>query len=95
MNELQITRRLHELAEALNSLLRSSSRGTKNDGVYVSSPRSREDDPEELLQEISLQVKYLMFDLEATRRENRYLRQILENRSRPPEDPKDGPADPG
>jgi hypothetical protein len=27
-------------------------------------------------------VKYLLFDLEATRRENRYLRQMLENRHR-------------
>jgi hypothetical protein len=27
-------------------------------------------------------MKYLMFDLEATRRENRYLRQMLDSRAR-------------
>ena len=29
---------------------------------------------------LRLQIKYLVFDLEATRRENRYLRKMLENR---------------
>jgi len=35
------------------------------------------------LDEIRLQVKYLVFDLEATRRENGYLRSMLESRNRP------------
>ena len=90
MNELQITQRLRELATALNTLLRSSPHGPKSDGVYLSAPRAGESDAEELMEEFSLQIKYLIFDLEATRRENRYLRQILENRSRPPEEPKEG-----
>jgi len=34
------------------------------------------------LEHLRLQVKYLLFDLEATRRENRYLRQMLESRHR-------------
>jgi hypothetical protein len=41
---------------------------------------------------LRLSVKYLVFDLEATRRENAYLRRIIEqsNRSRPkPEEPTD------
>ena len=89
MNELQITQRLRELATALNTLLRSSPHGPKSDGVYLSSSGG-DSDADELMQELSLQIKYLIFDLEATRRENRYLRQILENRSRPPEEPREG-----
>ncbi len=82
MNELLIKQRLHELADGLNKLLRSSGVGPKADGIYAPSHRGQEE-LETLLEEISLEVKYLMFDLEATRRENRYLRQILENRPRP------------
>jgi hypothetical protein len=92
MNEVQITQRLHELAESLNQLLRSSSQGTKSDGVYLAGLRGRPATPEELIEELSLQIKYMMFDLEATRRENRYLRQILENRPRPSGDE---PREPG
>jgi hypothetical protein len=91
MNEVLIMRRLFELAEGLNKLLRTSGQGTKAEGVYVASARGGQGELEELIEELSLQVKYLMFDLEATRRENRYLRQILENRPRPSGDePKDG-----
>lgn len=44
-------------------------------------------DPELLAQQcmeyLALAVKYMQFDLEATRRENEYLRNILENQSGP------------
>jgi hypothetical protein len=94
MNELQIKQRLSELADALNKLLRSSGQGLKSEGVYLTSDQKGQPEAEELIEELSLQVKYLMFDLEATRRENRYLRQILENRPRPGgDDPKDGGPD--
>lgn len=36
---------------------------------------------QESLDWLRLSVKYLVFDLEATRRENQYLRQMLENSS--------------
>jgi len=39
----------------------------------------------ESLDYLRLSVKYLVFDLEATRRENRYLRKILEQLPRDPE----------
>lgn len=42
----------------------------------------------EMLDTLRLQVKYLVFDLEATRRENQYLRKMLE--SRPPHRDLDG-----
>jgi hypothetical protein len=91
MNETDVRRRLQELTEAMNRLLRSSGVGYRNDGVYLTSSPGGQPQAEELLEELELQVKYLMFDLEATRRENRYLRQILENRPRPSQDePREG-----
>jgi hypothetical protein len=90
MNEVLIMQRLFELTEELNKLLRSSSQGAKSEGVYLASRQGGQSEVDELIEELTLQVKYLMFDLEATRRENRYLRQILENRPRPSgEEPKD------
>ena len=48
----------------------------------------------ESLDQLRLQLKYLLFDLEATKRENRYLRQMLETRrGGGSHDPLDG-ADP-
>jgi len=38
---------------------------------------------QESLDYLRLSVKYLVFDLEATRRENGYLRKLLENRGHP------------
>ena len=51
---------------------------------------------QEALDYLRLSVKYLVFDLEATRRENNYLRRIIEqsNRSRgKTEEPQDKPQD--
>ncbi|MBS0191574.1 MAG: hypothetical protein U0573_10955 [Phycisphaerales bacterium] len=42
-------------------------------------------DLQESLDYLRLSVKYLVFDLEATRRENDYLRSLLEKRSAEPE----------
>jgi hypothetical protein len=36
--------------------------------------------PDEMLDNLRLQMKYMLFDLDATRRENRYLRQMIERR---------------
>ncbi len=54
-------------------------------GIYQS------DAPEKLsleqsLEHLRMQVKYLLFDLEATRRENRYLREMLQQRPHPPKE---------
>ncbi|QNN24188.1 transcriptional regulator [Planctomycetales bacterium ZRK34] len=43
-------------------------------------------DLQESLDYLRLSIKYLMFDLEATRRENNYLRKMLEEESRNSED---------
>lgn len=50
---------------------------------------------QEALDYLRLSVKYLVFDLEATRRENAYLRRIIEqsnrNRNRPSDPPEQQP----
>ncbi|MCL4742306.1 MAG: hypothetical protein KJZ54_08895 [Phycisphaerales bacterium] len=43
-------------------------------------------DLQESLDYLRLSVKYLVFDLEATRRENRYLRQLLDEHAGPDAD---------
>lgn len=58
------------------------------DGIYVSVEADPGESMSEGLDQLRLQLKYLMFDLEATRRENRYLRMMLDARNRPPK--KDG-----
>ena len=45
----------------------------------------------DVLDNLRLQIKYMVFDLEATRRENQYLRKMLESRPPHPREPEDGP----
>ncbi len=65
-------------------------------GMYQSQARPEGQAVDASLANLRLQVKYLLFDLEATRRENRYLRQMLENRTRRENDDLrgEGPEDP-
>ena len=90
MNEAAMT---HKLSELLGTVLAAPIKGgshPQSDGVYLQSATSPVP-PDEMVDHLTLQVKYLLFDLEATRRENRYLRQMLE--SRPPfrdDPPEDG-----
>ncbi len=59
------------------------------DFVHLASPARAGKDIEEMLDQVRLQIKYLLLDLEATRRENHYLREMLEgkwNQGSPPED---------
>jgi len=84
MNEAAVNKKLIELAETINGLNKAA-QGQLNpaDGVYHSDTAVAEPALEESLDRLRLQIKYLVFDLEATRRENRYLRQMLETRPRP------------
>ncbi|MFB3890834.1 MAG: hypothetical protein ACE15C_02295 [Phycisphaerae bacterium] len=91
MNEATIKERLAELNDVMNAThLRAGKAAAE--GVYVSEAQ-RNMPIEEILNNLRLQLRYLLFDLEATRRENRYLRQMLESRHRPPreDEPKDEP----
>lgn len=83
MNEAAIKERLSELTEAMTQLPSGKTVPAASEGVYCSHAVTKTSSLEESLDQLRLQVKYLMFDLEATRRENRYLRQMLEYRRRP------------
>ena len=89
MNEAAIRQRILELSESL-----VKAPATSDEGIYVPNLPSAPPSVDESLDNLRLQVRYLMFDLEATRRENRYLRQMLESRPpfrKPEEESKDEP----
>lgn len=50
-------------------------------------------DLQESLDYLRLSIKYLVFDLEATRRENQYLRKLLDRQAGHPEDDAHGEAE--
>ena len=89
MNEAAIRERIRELNEmVMTSPLIRSKQGAGGQGIYQSENPTRGSCTADRLDLLRLQMKYLLFDLEATRRENRYLRQMLESRQR--RDPEEG-----
>lgn len=74
MNESEIRQRLEGLMESLTNVRPSGSAG----GYVPVAPKAKTVD--ELLDNLNLQIKYTLFDLDATRRENKYLRQMLDRR---------------
>jgi hypothetical protein len=81
MIEAVLKERLAELNDVINASHLGGGKAAA-EGSYVSeTPRNVS--VEEVLNNLRLQIRYLLFDLEATRRENRYLRQMLESRPRP------------
>jgi len=74
MNEAAIRKDLQELnAELVDR--RVSGPADRTPGLSDTAPQETITD---CVSQIRLKLKYLLFDLEATRRENRYLRQMLE-----------------
>jgi len=93
MNEAAIRKRISELKEVMTGLPSGNAKAAP-DGLCGSHTSIEAQPMEVLLDQLRLQVKYLVFDLEATRRENRYLRQMIENRRRgPSDDPRGGQGD--
>jgi hypothetical protein len=85
MNEAVLREKLLELSEAMSAYGDAEAKGNPpTDGTYMSDHSLRLED---VVDQLRLQTKYLIFDLEASRRENRYLRQMLE--MRPPQSRKD------
>jgi hypothetical protein len=75
--------RLNELLNEVNNLpaeqskkLLSLAQKTK---LYNQKQNQGTDNLQDSLDHLRLTVKYLLFDLEATRRENKYLRKMLEH----------------
>ena len=76
MTEAIIRERLAELNDLLaTSPFLDDSKEANEIGTYLSSTRAAA--LEEAIDSARLGIRYLMFDLEATKRENQYLRQML------------------
>lgn len=82
MNEAAISARLSDLLAIVTAspFVGSASNQKSSQGIYVAEGKADGVSIDSTLEQLRLQVKYLVFDLEATRRENRYLRQMLEAR---------------
>ncbi len=80
MKESALRASLDEIAKAMSIPPADDeppvSRGTYTPNISSSAKQT----VEHLLDYLRLRAKYLSFDLEATRRENRYLRQMIERR---------------
>lgn len=95
MNEQDFHQKLGDLLEQINTLPEPERSQVQ---ALADETRSRHDrmrktisDLQESLDYLRLSVKYLVFDLEATRRENQYLRKLLDRQADGPEET--GPAD--
>jgi hypothetical protein len=81
MNEAVIREKLMEIAETIETTGEAKAEQvSSSQGIYVSDKKLKVED---VVDQLRLNIKYLLFDLEASRRENRYLRQMLE--MRPPQ----------
>ena len=83
MDEVKLEDRLNELVKELTGV--AEPRGTRSampgKEIQDSKPSTKDmDSLQESLDYLRICVKYQLFDLEATRRENKYLRQLLEER---------------
>ena len=83
MNEAAIREKLYELSQTVQAMPLIGQGKVPTEGVYQPHSPIWKLSIEDALDYLRLHVKYLVFDLEATRRENRYLRQMLEMRPRP------------
>ena len=74
--------KLNELLNEINELPIEQSQKlpsfAKQAKLYNQKLQKSTETPHDLLDRLHLTVKYLLFDLEATRRENQYLRKMLE-----------------
>ncbi len=94
MKDAAVKEKLQQLCDIMKMLPAPETGKDVVDGMYCSYAPTSQQTVDEVMDHLRLQVKYLVFDLEATRRENRYLRQMLENRNRRKDkDSNDPPSD--
>lgn len=86
MNEQDFQQRLSDLIGQIEHLPASEKEQFRK---FANDTRDRQQrmkktvaELQESLDYLRLSIKYLVFDLEATRRENQYLRRLLENQGR-------------
>lgn len=77
MNEAVMKEKLLELLEKIVEGESSEQGNSATEGLYVPETGL---ETEDVIDHLRVQIKYMLFDLEASRRENRYLRQMLEMR---------------
>lgn len=81
MKEAAVKKKVLELNDYITvSHIGKVAKAVGQDGVYLPEKGSEKASLDESLDLLGLHVKYLLFDLEATRRENKYLRALLESR---------------
>jgi len=92
MTEVIIRERLAELNDLLaTSPFLADSSGKSDSGTYLSSTQTTHQTLGQVIDTVRMRIRYLVFDLEATKRENQYLRQMLEiRRPRRKDDKNDG-----
>ena len=75
--------RLNKLLNEINDLPAEQSKKilalARQTKLYNKNPKKNPETIHDSLDHLRLMVKYILFDLEATRRENKYLRRMLEN----------------
>jgi hypothetical protein len=93
MSEQEFQSKIDELISQMADLPESERDGLTR---LAEETRSRHDrmrktiaDLQESLDYLRLSVKYLVFDLEATRRENQYLRKLLDRQNAQAQEPED------
>ncbi len=87
MDELTFQRKMQELLNRIKEMPNGADSGDSGQGPRDSAQRRERikasvSELQESLDYLRLSVKYLVFDLEATRRENNYLRQLLDQATR-------------
>ncbi|MCP4836574.1 MAG: transcriptional regulator [Phycisphaera sp.] len=87
MDELTFQRKMQELLNRIKEMPEGTESAEAASGVEQATERRERikasvAELQESLDYLRLSVKYLVFDLEATRRENAYLRRMLEQSSR-------------
>jgi len=84
MDNLTFRTRLQELIDEIEKLPPNQKEALKNLAAKTEAKHEElaatAKSVTEALDYLRLQIKYIVFDLEATRRENRYLRKMLESR---------------
>jgi len=89
MNVADLRKRVRELHHVVGGAAAGHPTAAA-DGLYVPQPSTADLPVEDSLDLLRLKIKYLLLDLEATRRENRYLRQMLDTRPHSEGDGSDG-----
>lgn len=97
MDEISFQDKMNQILERIRELPATQAPGATDAADGADARRARVqtsiNELQDALDYLRLSVKYLVFDLEATRRENAYLRRMIEHsnreRNQKPEEPRD------